>query len=144
MKLELKKSVNIINKSRFNGDKINAYVTHEGKIKFHIHTNQPDVVKDKFKDLPEAESRVEDMEEQLKKIQKKPLGLVVDEVADLPREFLEKYDIEEVSFTTRFPDGEIITSKDLKFCKKNAKKKLVKRRAIEINNTAKFVLLKPG
>ncbi len=84
----------------------------EDKIKLHIHTSQPEVVRNKFKDFPEVEIRIEDMAEQLKKIQKKPLGLVVDEIADLPKEFLEKHNIEEISFTTRFPDGEIITSKE--------------------------------
>jgi len=84
----------------------------ENKIKFHIHTDQPNAVTGKFKNFPEFEFKVEDMEEQRKKIQKKNLGLVVDEIADLPKEFLENYDIEEVHFTTRFPDGEIITSKE--------------------------------
>lgn len=41
---------------------------------------------------------------------KKPLGLLVDQIADLPREFLEKYQIEEVPFKTMFPDGEVITT----------------------------------
>ena len=84
----------------------------EDKIKFHIHTDQPDIVKEKFKNFPEVKFQVEDMQADLKKLQKKPLGLVVDEIADLPKEFLEKYDIEEVPFITRLPDGEIITSKD--------------------------------
>ena len=84
----------------------------EDKIKFHIHTNSPDSVLEKIKDFPDAESRVEDMELQIKKTEKKMLGLVVDEIADLPKEFLERYDITEVPFTTRLPDGEFITSKE--------------------------------
>ena len=83
----------------------------EGKIKLHIHTNEPAAVIERFKDFPELETRTEDMEKQLKKIKKKPLGLIVDETADLPKEFLEKYDIEEIPFTTKFPNGEIIVSK---------------------------------
>lgn len=83
-----------------------------GKIKLHIHTNQPAAVLDKFKNLPGFESRVEDMEVQLGEKGKKPLGLVVDEVADLPEDFLKKNDILEVPFSTRFPDGEIIVSKE--------------------------------
>jgi len=93
------------------GDSLEA-IESEDKIKVHIHTNQPDVIKEKFKDFPEIEFRIEDMQLQLKKIEKKPLGLIVDQIADLPFEFLEKYNIEEVSFTTRFPDGEIIKSKE--------------------------------
>jgi DegV family protein with EDD domain len=52
------------------------------------------------------------MEKETGKIVKKPLGLVTDDIADLPREFLEKYQIQEAAFTTRFPDGEIIKSKE--------------------------------
>lgn len=84
----------------------------DNRIKFHIHTNQPEVITEKFKDLPEIDFRVEDMQQDLKKIEKKLLGLVVDEIANLPKEFLEKYNIEEVAFTTRFPDGEIISSRE--------------------------------
>ncbi len=81
------------------------------KIKLHIHTNQPEEIQEKFKNLPDFEVRVEDMEKQMRLV-KKPLGLIVDEVADLPKEFLEKYEITEVPFTTRFPEGEVITSKE--------------------------------
>jgi len=43
------------------------------------------------------------MEAQLKKVGKKPLGLIVDEIADLPKDFLEKYDIIEVPFVVTSP-----------------------------------------
>jgi DegV family protein with EDD domain len=82
------------------------------KAKLHIHTNQPDSVIEKIKTLPEVNYEVEDMQSKVEKIGKKPLGLVVDAIADLPKEFLEKYNIEEVPFTTRFPQGDIITSRD--------------------------------
>ena len=88
-------------------------------VKIHIHTNEPDIIKDKFKNLPEFKSRIEDMGlagDESKNSSftspRRPLGLVVDEVADLPKEILEKYHIEEVSFTTRFPDGEIVKSRE--------------------------------
>ena len=88
-------------------------------VKIHIHTNEPDIIKDKFKNLPEFKSRVEDMglagdesKDSSFTSPRRPLGLVVDEVADLPKEILEKYHIEEVSFTTRFPDGEIVKSRE--------------------------------
>lgn len=93
------------------GDSLDI-IEMEDRVKLHIHTNQPEAVIGKFKDLPELEFRVEDMAKQLREIKKQSLGLIVDEVADLPKEFLEKYDIEEVPFTTRFPNGEIITSKE--------------------------------
>jgi DegV family protein with EDD domain len=88
------------------------FLETEERVKFHIHTNLPEEVTKKIKDYPKLEFRIEDMEKQIKRIKKEPLGLVVDEIADLPKDFLEKYKIEEVHFTTRFPDGEIITSKE--------------------------------
>lgn len=84
----------------------------DNKVKLHIHTDQPETVTEKFKDMPEMESRVEDMASQIQKVKKQPLGLVVDEIADLPKEFIEKNNMTEVCFTTRFPDGEIVTSKE--------------------------------
>jgi acyl-phosphate glycerol 3-phosphate acyltransferase len=84
----------------------------KGKVKFHIHTNLPREVVRKIKGYPKSEFRIEDMEGQIKRTKKEPLGLVVDEAADLPKEFLEKYKSEEVPFTSRFPDGEIISSRE--------------------------------
>jgi hypothetical protein len=84
----------------------------EGKIKLHIHTNQPQAVKEKFEIFPDFEEQTEDLSGQEQITQRRPLGLVVDQVADLPAEFLKKYEIEEVPFTTRFPNGEIIVSKE--------------------------------
>lgn len=89
------------------GDSLDVVET-EGKIKLHIHTDRPQAVIDKFKDFPELEEKTEDMAKQVKLTERKPLGLVVDEIAELPREFVEKYEIEEVKYTTRFPDGEVI------------------------------------
>jgi hypothetical protein len=85
----------------------------DGQIKFHIHTGQPEAVKEKFRNFPGAEFRIEDMQGGLKEGERKTVGLVVDGIADLPKEFIEKHDIIEVPFTTRFPDtGEIIHSKE--------------------------------
>jgi len=84
----------------------------DDKIKLHIHTDQPEIVVGKFENFPEFEKQIEDMSGQSKQVERKPLGLVVDEIADLPADFLEKYEIEEVPFTTRFPNGEIVTSKE--------------------------------
>jgi uncharacterized protein len=84
----------------------------EGRIKLHIHTDRPEAVLDKFRNFPGFESRTENLEVPVEKKGKRALGLVVDEVADLPEDFLRKNDILEVPFTTRFPDGEIIFSKE--------------------------------
>ena len=91
----------------------------EDKVKIHIHTNEPEFIQDKFKNFPEFESRVEDMslmgdesKDSSSLKPRRPLGLIVDEVADLPKEILEKYRITEIPFTTRFPDGEIVKSRE--------------------------------
>lgn len=98
----------------------------DDKIKFHIHTNQPENIRQKFKDFPEAEFKVEELLCSFPFYPKlrRPLGLVVDEVADLPKEILEKYRIEEIPFTVRFPDGEIVRSRqEIYFKMKEALKK---------------------
>jgi len=79
------------------GDSLEV-IESDNRIKIHIHTNTPEAVNEKFKYFPGIETRVEDMEREIENIQKKPLGLIVDEAADLPGELLEKYGIEEVPF----------------------------------------------
>ena len=86
----------------------------EDRIKIHIHSNFPEKIKEKIVNFGISEWKVEDMAEQIRKIsEKKPLGLVVEEVADLPKEFLEKNGIIEIPFLTRFPDGEIVAKENL-------------------------------
>jgi len=76
----------------------------EEEVKFHIHTNFPEKVRKKIRDFEILEWKVEDMAEQIRKItERKPLGLVVGQTAGLPKEFLEKYQIEEIPFKTSVP-----------------------------------------
>ncbi len=84
----------------------------EDKVKIHIHTNEPELVQDKLRHFPEFESRVEDMEysghfararASPPRAPRRALGLVVDETADLPKDFLGKHDIVEISFATPAP-----------------------------------------
>lgn len=78
----------------------------EDRIKIHIHSNFPEKIKEKIVNFGILEWKVEDMAEQIRKIsEKKPLELVVEEVADLPKEFLERNGIIEIPFLTRFPDA---------------------------------------
>jgi len=78
----------------------------EDRIKIHIHSNFPEKIKEKIVNFGISGWKAEDMAEQIRKIsEKKPLGLVVEEVADLPKEFLEKNGIIEIPFPTRFPDA---------------------------------------
>jgi len=86
----------------------------ENEVKFHIHVNLPEKVREKLGGLEILEWKIEDMAAQVGKITKKlPLGLVVGESADLPREFLKKNQIIEVPFQVRFPEGEIIKKENL-------------------------------
>jgi len=86
----------------------------EDRIKIHIHSNFPEKIKEKIVNFGISEWKVEDMAEQIRKIsEKKPLGLVVEEMADLPKEFLEKNGIIEIPFLARFPDGEIVAKENL-------------------------------
>lgn len=80
----------------------------EGIVKVHVHTNGPENLKEQFLHLPEFRYRIEDMLLQVREIEKKQLGLVVSETADLPQEFLEKYKIKRISFKAKFPDGQIL------------------------------------
>jgi acyl-phosphate glycerol 3-phosphate acyltransferase len=88
-------------------------IESEGIVKAHLHTNQPEVVKKEFQQLPEFKHYLEDMLSQIERVEKKPLGLVVGETADLPKEFLKKYGIEEIPFYAKFPDGEILKRENL-------------------------------
>lgn len=86
----------------------------EDRIKIHIHDNFPEKIKEKVSRFGILDWKVEDMLSQIRKIsERKLLGLVVEETADLPREFLEKNGVMEVPFFAKFPDGEIIKKESL-------------------------------
>ena len=104
------------------GDSIEV-IESENKVKLHIHTDQPEAVKEEIGSFPEAEFKVENMEEQMKRAKKKPLGLVVDQVADLPKDFLEKFGIEEVPFKINWPNHEVNSLEDLYLKMKEAAEK---------------------
>ena len=82
-------------------------------VKIHIHTNRPEVLKGKLKNFSGIKWEIEDMSKPMKKVEQKPLGLVVDESANLPKEFLEKYEIEEVFFKLGTLNGEVLTRENL-------------------------------
>ena len=84
------------------------------QVKIHIHTNSPEKIKEKIKKFEILEWKVEDLFPVVAKVAKKtPLGLVIGQTANLPKEFLEKYEIEEVPFFARFPDGEILSRENI-------------------------------
>jgi len=94
------------------GDSIDA-LELEDKIKLHIHTNSIEGVRQVLKGLKILDWREESLVSEGKIIvAKKPLGLVVGETANLPREFLEKNQIESVPFKITFSDKESLDSEN--------------------------------
>lgn len=93
------------------GDSLDI-IEAEDKIKIHIHTNQTPEIIEKIKGFPELEYKIENIISQPNQIKRKPLGLVVDQTADLPDYFLKDNQIKEVVFRVRTPKGEIIKSKE--------------------------------
>jgi len=88
------------------GDSMDIIET-EDRIKIHIHTNFPGQIHDKIKDFQILEWRIEDIiKKESETVKKKPIGLIVGETADLPKDILEKYQIEVLPFKTNFPDVE--------------------------------------
>lgn len=120
-KLDYKKEVIfIINKEKSRLEKLKAdlallggsidILESEDKVKIHIHTDSPEGVRALIKDFKTLDWREEDLEINRKQIiGKNPLGLVVGETANLPRDFLEKNNIECVPFRIVFPDGELLS-----------------------------------
>lgn len=93
------------------------------EIKIHIHTNFPEKIREKIKDFEILEWKIEDLALQVgKTIKKRPLGLVVGETADLPKEFLEEHQIEVVPFPINFPEAERIPGQTLYEKMRKAKK----------------------
>jgi DegV family protein with EDD domain len=104
----------------------------EDKIKLHIHTNSIEEVKKALKGSKILGWREESLISKEKRIVvKKPLGLVVGETANLPREFLEKNQIENVPFKIIFSDKESLGSEDFY-------QKLKKARNIPTTSAATF------
>lgn len=84
----------------------------DSEIKIHIHTNLLEKIKEAAKDFEITEWKAEDLQDVKESVARKPLGLVVGETANLPQDFIKKYQIEEVPFKSRFPDGEILTKEN--------------------------------
>ncbi len=79
-------------------------------LKFHIHTNNPDGVKEQLKDLKIINWFLEDMEKQVETgFKKEPIGLLISDSVSLPNEFLEKYQIEKIPFSINFPKVKNLT-----------------------------------
>ena len=98
-------------------------IESEDKVKIHIHTDSTEKVKKALEGFSILDWREEKLDIQKEKaIIKKPLGLVVGETANLPREFLERNRIENVLFKITFPDGEPASPENFYEKLKKAKK----------------------
>ncbi len=77
-------------------------------IHFHVHTNSPG---DLFQQIKEfgtiSQIKVDDMQKQYDMAHNKkyPIALVTDSAADLPRELIEKYQIQQIPFKISFGDN---------------------------------------
>jgi len=78
------------------------------KIKVHIHTDDPDEVKKVARDSGKIlDLRIEDMAKEIsgeESLRKVSIGIVVENVADLPEKILEKYQIEDVPAILDWPE----------------------------------------
>jgi hypothetical protein len=107
-------------------------IESEDKIKFHIHTNSIEGVRKVLKGLKILDWREESLFiEETRIVAKKPLGLVIGETANLPREFLEKNQIERVPFKIIFSGKENLDSE-------NFYEKLKKAKNIPTTSAATF------
>jgi hypothetical protein len=79
----------------------------QAKMHIHIHTNEPDIFFYQVKDYATIETiKADDMHSQFEISHKRkyPLGIITDSACDLPREMLEKYQIQQISFGINFGD----------------------------------------
>jgi DegV family protein with EDD domain len=79
------------------------------KIKIHIHTDYPDDVKNILVGTGQVQDiRIEDMAKEVageESVRKVAIGLVVEDVADLPQKVLERYQIATVPLIMDWPEG---------------------------------------
>jgi len=78
------------------------------KIKVHIHTDEPERVKEIARNSGKIlDIRVEDMAKEIsgeKSVREVSIGLVTDEIADLPEKIRERYQIEQVPVILDWPE----------------------------------------
>ncbi|HEA84440.1 MAG TPA: DAK2 domain-containing protein [Candidatus Wildermuthbacteria bacterium] len=84
----------------------------EGRVRLHIHTDQPEAVKAKLSFATDINVHIEDMRSQVEGTSIKPLGLVVGDTASLPQSFIEKNNITEIPFVAQFPNGKKVTKEN--------------------------------
>ena len=87
------------------------------KMKIHIHTDSPDEVKKIMRGLGQILSlREEDMAKEVvgeESIRKVSIGLVTEDVADLPAKVVERYQVEIVPLVVDWPEGENLPGENI-------------------------------
>jgi len=87
------------------------------KMKIHIHTDHPDEVKNIVNKIGVVESlRIEDMSKEIigeESVRKVSIGIVTDEVADLTKKIIERYQIEVLPFKVFWPEGEKLKGENI-------------------------------
>jgi DegV family protein with EDD domain len=89
----------------------------EEKMKIHIHTDLPDEVKKVIREAGQVLSlREEDMAKEVvgeESIRKVSIGIVTEDVADLPAKVAERYQIEIVPLIVDWPEGEKLLGENI-------------------------------
>jgi len=90
------------------GDSIDV-VKIGNRMKLHIHTDYPDEVRDVIKQSGQIlELRTEDMAKEVvgePSVRKVSIGIVTDDISDLTKKIIERYQIEVVPFKIDWPEG---------------------------------------
>jgi len=102
----------------------------ENKIKVHIHTDDPDKVTEVARNSGKIlDIRIEDMAKEIsgeESIRKVSIGIVVEDIADLPEKILEKYQIETVSPILDWPEVTSLPGENIYQKMREAEKKGIK------------------
>jgi len=87
------------------------------KLKIHIHTDLPDEVKKIMRETGQVLSlREEDMAKEVvgeKSVRKVSIGIVTEDITDLPQKILERYQVETVKVILDWPEGENLPGENI-------------------------------
>jgi hypothetical protein len=87
------------------------------KMKLHIHTDYPDEAKNILRNAGEIQSlRIEDMAREVageESVRKVAIGVVTEDIVDLPRKVIERYKIETVPLVLNWPEGENLPGENI-------------------------------
>ncbi len=100
------------------------------RVKIHIHTDFPDDVTNIMRGLGQIQSlRIEDMAKEVageKSVRKVSVGIITDELADLTKKIIERYQIEVVPYKIDWPEGENLPGENIYQKMEEAEKRGIK------------------